>query len=109
MKVNSCTLTSIIIISMHGSNNIFTTDGLSTTEDGNLVTLENILIFCTGADREPPLGFSPKPTLTFTESELATASTCSLRLRLPFKHSSYEVFKNKVILSLKGNDGLGMA
>ncbi|XP_064389314.1 uncharacterized protein LOC135337323 isoform X2 [Halichondria panicea] len=84
-------------------------DGTSTTENGDKVTLDDVLIFFTGADREPPLGFQPVPTLTFTDAELATASTCSLRLRLPCRHSSYDVFRSKLMLSLRGNDGMGLA
>lgn len=47
-------------------------------------TLEEVLIFCTGADRVPPLGFDKVPKLTFLECDadkmLPTASTCSIEL-----------------------------
>ena len=49
--------------------------------DGLLdVTLEDVLIFFTGCDRKPPLGFSRIPELYFLHdknSTMATASTCS--------------------------------
>lgn len=77
------------------------------TEDERQVTLCDLLIFFTGAEREPPLGFSPKPELLFSDEMLASASTCSLRLTLPTQHSSYETFKEYMILSLIGNDGFG--
>ena len=52
--------------------------------DGLLdVTLEDVLIFFTGCDREPPLGFSRIPELYFLHdknSTMATASTCSFHL-----------------------------
>jgi len=37
----------------------------------------------TGADRVPPLGFEKQPIVTFCDGKYATASTCSLELRLP--------------------------
>ena len=77
------------------------------TEDERKVTLGDLLVFFTGAEREPPLGFSPKPHLLFSDDLLASASTCSLRLTLPTQHSSYESFKEYMILSLIGNDGFG--
>ena len=47
-------------------------------------TVEEVLIFCTEADRIPPLGFDKVPKLIFLESEtdkmLPTASTCSIEL-----------------------------
>lgn len=88
------------------NHTIIIIDGTAATEDNDPVTLENILTFFTGAATEPPLGFSPKPTLLFCDQELATASTCELRLRLPFNFTSYEQFKSNVILS---HDGLGVA
>ena len=77
------------------------------TEDERKVTLGDLLVFFSGAEREPPLGFSPKPHLLFSDDLLASASTCSLRLTLPIQHSSYESFKEYMILSLIGNDGFG--
>ena len=43
-------------------------------QDGTPLTLEHLLIFFTGTDREPPTGFYPKPTMTFWDEDLATAS-----------------------------------
>ena len=77
-------------------------------EDGKIVSLEHIMIFITGADREPPLGFSEKPKLEFVEGELATASTCSPTLRLPFRHPNYTTFTKFMTLSLLGHDGYGL-
>ena len=82
------------------------TDGTAQTEDGVPLTLKDILIFFTGTDREPPAGFYPEPTMTFSDEDLATASTCGMRLVLPIKHN-YSQFKSKMILSLKGHDGFG--
>lgn len=71
--------------------------------------MEDVLVFFTGAATEPPLGFSPDPTLIFCNQELATASTCDLRLRLPYILPTYKQFRDNFILSLKGHDGLGVA
>ena len=62
-------------------------------------------MFFSGTDREPPLGFNPRPKLLFSEEMLASASTCSLRLTLPTNHDSYQSFKESMVLSLLGNDG----
>ena len=75
------------------------------------VSLEDILIFFTGADREPPLGFPVIPRLKFLHGEqhtLATASTCSLILRLPTVHKSYASFKQYMALSFGGHGGFGV-
>ena len=83
------------------------TEGSAKTEDGQCVTLKDVLVFFSGADHEPPLGFHPHPKLWFSEENLASASTCSLRLTLPTNHTSYQSFKESMILSLLGNDGFG--
>lgn len=78
--------------------------------DGDLeCSLEDILIFFSGTDRVPPLGFHVQPTLAFNHgARLATASTCDLQLRIPTSHGiSYPNFKEAIILSIKGNDGFG--
>ena len=73
--------------------------------------VRDILIFCTGADRLPPLGFGRELKIVFLGHEsgkLSTASTCDLTLRLPTVHGEdYESFKEAMTLSLKGNDGFG--
>ncbi len=71
------------------------------------MTLADILIFFTGSDREPPLGFLLSPTLEFTHNTpLANASTCSLIIRLPTSNSAtYDAFKEKMIMSFLGHGG----
>ena len=85
------------------------TDGTVITENQEPVTLEDILIFFTGSDCEPPLGFHPKPTLKFTDLDLATAGFCEMGFCLPIKHDQYDIFKEKLVLSLLGHDGFGKA
>ena len=64
------------------------------------LALEEILIFFSGSDYVPPLGFIPDPTLSFHKKDFPTASTCSLRLTLPL-HQDYETFKNKVKFGIR--------
>ena len=60
------------------------------TPDGNtVVTPEHILAFFTGNDRIPPLRFSEKATLKFTSGVLATSSTCSQVMYIPYYHEEF--------------------
>ena len=77
------------------------------TEAGEVVGLEDLMIFFSGTKKEPPLGFSEKPTLEFTEGNLATSSTCLPNLRIPIDHSTYSSFKHYMTLSLMGQNGFG--
>ena len=50
------------------------------------VSLEKILIFTTGIDEEPILGFEMHPSIMFIEDEkgfVPTSSTCINQLKLP--------------------------
>ena len=80
------------------------------TDDGKEVQIEDIVIFFSGAERVPPLGFPNKPSLTFLHdnSIFPTSSTCLLELRLPVKHCKYENFKEAMITALKGHGGFRM-
>ena len=75
------------------------------------IVLWKRVFFCTGADRIPPLGFDRIPSLTFLDNNpscmLPTASTCSIELRLPTCHKTYEGFKEAITLGLKSHDGFG--
>ena len=72
-------------------------------------SIADVCVFFSGASRPPPLGFFPIPKLRFNHSgRLPTASTCSLTFTLPV-HSSYESFKEAMILGLHGNDDFGAA
>ena len=79
------------------------------TEAGEAVKLQHIMVFFSGGgEKEPPLGFSEKPTLCFIEGNLAIASTCSLKMQLPFCHTNYNSFSMFMTLSLMGHDGFGL-
>ena len=56
--------------------------------------------------REPPLGFSKQPELTFLHTGiLATASTCEVTLRIP---TIYQL-KDMMVESLVSSEGFGVA
>lgn len=81
------------------------------TEGSINCVVEDVLVFFTGADRIPPLGFNKKLTVMFLlnpQDKFATASTCDLQLRLPTGYgSNLSAFVDAMVLSLKGNDGFG--
>lgn len=65
------------------------------------MSLKGVLIFATGTDSLPALGFETKPTVTFQNDCLyATANTCGLELRLPIIHKTYEEFKSSVMTGI---------
>ena len=74
-------------------------------------TIEEVLIFFTGADAVPPLGFDKQPTVCFmhnSNSKCSTSSTCELVLRLPTRHgNNYASFRDAMKMSLQDNDGFG--
>lgn len=86
-------------------------DGEVQTLTGSKVTVEQMLIFFTGTDQEPPLGFPKQPELHFLpHGVLATASTCDLILRLPINFfNEYNRFKEMMIESLVSSEGFGYA
>ena len=69
-----------------------------------------MLVFFTGTNQVPPIGFEKVPTVSFLHHDamFATASTCDVKLRLPIKYGDdIERFKQAMIMSLKDNDGFG--
>ena len=77
-------------------------EGTIHTVDGMTVTLQHLLIFCTGADREPPLGFHKQAVLEFLHTGvLSTASMCDLIFLMPTSyHDNYAKFKEMMVESL---------
>lgn len=81
--------------------------GAVKTEAGEVVTLQDVLVFVSGVTAVPPLGFyKQQPEINFSEGRLATASTCSLNLKLPL-HPDYTTFRKYMVLSIKGHSGFG--
>ncbi|KAG5838518.1 G2/M phase-specific E3 ubiquitin-protein ligase [Anguilla anguilla] len=77
--------------------------------DMQAVTLEEILIFATGCETPPALGFSPEPSVEFlADSKFPTANTSDNVIRVPVK-DTYEEFKNDMDFGIKNSSGFGMA
>ncbi|XP_028667124.1 G2/M phase-specific E3 ubiquitin-protein ligase-like [Erpetoichthys calabaricus] len=74
------------------------------------VTLEEILIFATGSDSVPPLGFFPEPSLEFLhcKSKFPLANTCDCILRIPLTNN-YTNFKNNMNFGIRNSPGFGKA
>ena len=74
-----------------------------------LVTLEDVMVFFSGAEKPPPLGFPKKPTLDFSSTNMyPTSSTCTLMFMLPTKYGTdYEAFKKAMTIGLKCHGGFG--
>jgi hypothetical protein len=72
------------------------------------VTLEDILIFTTGASAIPPLGFEPNPTINFVEWEcLPFASSCENIIHFPKTLINYNRYKERMSFALCGSHGFG--
>ncbi|XP_014675138.1 PREDICTED: G2/M phase-specific E3 ubiquitin-protein ligase-like [Priapulus caudatus] len=91
-------------------------DFLQDLEEGECaISLEDLLIFTTGCDHEPPLGFFPRPTIEFNHQDqismsmLPLANTCGNVLKLPVGHSTYESFRENLVLGVQCCGGFGMA
>ena len=50
------------------------------------ISLSDILVFGTGADHEPPMGFVPCPKIDICESKYLTANTCTNTISLPIMY-----------------------
>ncbi|XP_028412537.1 G2/M phase-specific E3 ubiquitin-protein ligase-like [Dendronephthya gigantea] len=76
---------------------VFWRDYLQDCGDGEAqATLEDVLIFSTGANSPPPIGFDEEPKIAFTEEKYPKANTCVHLLYLPTIHNSFEDFKETI-------------
>ncbi|XP_056458365.1 G2/M phase-specific E3 ubiquitin-protein ligase-like [Gadus chalcogrammus] len=88
-------------------------DWLIKVEEGEVdATLEDLLVFVTGADHPPALGFPRKCEVHFFDQEPGTrrlpyASTCALFLYLPRGVREEEDFADMMSTSLVGSLGFG--
>ena len=72
------------------------------------LTLDDILVFATGASSIPPTGFFPSPEIQFhSTSPLPVANTCGVTLHLPLGTQEYEVFKYNMCLGITNAVGFG--
>ena len=84
-------------------------EGLS--ECTSSLHLEDLLVFVTGADRVPPMGFEFNPVITFIHDHpscFPIANTCTPSLHLPvFCSQPYDQFKGAMVEALVGGFGFG--
>lgn len=76
------------------------------------LSLQDLLIFVTGADSIPPLGFDNLITIDFYDPQdqvkrLPWSSTCSLSLYLPRAFEDTQEFNNLMTMALINGVGLG--
>ena len=83
------------------------------TDGESVATLEDILIFATGANEPPPLGFHPNPTIQFWNDVRPKSNTCGNVLFLPLHQSSdevsYETFKSYMDDGILNSPTFGVA
>jgi len=84
---------------------IIATKVVSKSDEEHVTTLhlEDILVFVTGADLIPPMGFDRAPEIFFyhtSQLKLAVASTWSPSITLPTCHDSYKNFKDAMVESI---------
>ena len=74
------------------------------------VSVEDVLIFFSGAASIPPLRFDTEPALYFNpKSWYPTASTCAVTLTLPTKyHDNYADFRSNMTKALAWHGGFGL-
>lgn len=86
---------------------------LMAIQEGELdIKLEEVLVFVSGADSIPPLGFPEPLQIDFYDQEegqrrLPFASTCSLTLYLPRRVQEEGEFKEIMNWALRGSLGFG--
>ena len=69
-------------------------------------TLRDIMVFLTGCDSIPPLGFGDvSPAILFSDADgFLTVSTCSLTLTFPRAFSTdFQLFKERMTLAILGS------
>jgi len=73
------------------------------------LVLTDIVTFTTGMPVEPPLGFSPQPSLNFiSTSSFPIANTCANILNVPLEHTCYDEFVWHMCFGLLNSAGFGL-
>ena len=71
------------------------------------VSLKDVLIFATGSEDIPPMGFVNRPLIEFKDQQLPTASTCGPLLVLPLHVDNEKTFIEKMCFGIKDCCGFG--
>jgi hypothetical protein len=101
--VNSSACVCALLISDY---NVYISDGAE-GPNGEALSLASLLVFVTGADEVPALGFKPDPCIAFLHQGdvpvhllgLPQVSTCSLQLQLPVV-ADFETFKVNMLSAI---------
>ncbi|XP_038066598.1 G2/M phase-specific E3 ubiquitin-protein ligase-like [Patiria miniata] len=80
-------------------------------EELSTLKFEDILVFSTGGDAVPAIGFVPEPTLAFATdgTRFPRGKTCANVLELPIVHDTYHKFKEEMEFGILNSTGFGMA
>ena len=84
---------------------IFSFYCLFTVQVQEQATVSEVMKFCTGLDRVPPLGLKLPITLEYHSGILPMAAACFNVLRLPTGNGSYEEFSLKMDVGILGSTG----
>ncbi|PKU49508.1 hypothetical protein llap_217 [Limosa lapponica baueri] len=96
------------LFTIHSSSDVNKAEGadfwvgyLQDVESGeSVVTLEDILLFATGFNSIPPIGFDPEPTIKFLHGRYPIGNRLLNCLELPITET-YEQFKNKMEFTIR--------
>ena len=86
---------------------------IATAPDGSTevfsIKPDDVLAFSTGAPAEPPLGFQPRPSISFqSDSPFPRANTCSNILCLPLQPMEHGLFMYYMCFGFLGSAGFGI-
>lgn len=77
-------------------------------EEEYTMSLGDILAFVTGASSSPPMGFSPRPSISFhSESPYPLANSCCNILKLPLFGHTYDSFVSSFCFGIANAIGYG--
>lgn len=71
------------------------------------VCLDDVMIFTTGVQSEPPLGFQHKPSIKFCSGRFPRANTCINCLFLPTALTTYDDFLYAMCFAILNAGGYG--
>ena len=74
------------------------------------VSLGMVMVFYTGGEEIPPMGYSHDPIINFSSSSpYPTASTCGLQFTLPTCYNEYDLFKTAMDTAMLMHGGFGLS
>ena len=79
------------------------------TDNESNAILEDVLVFATGVNERPPMGFDSTLNLEFTMRKFPLANTSGLTLLLPLHHAAYNLFKEAMDFAILNSPCFGQA